>query len=103
MDEWIKAFGSLGVGGIIAGLIFYFYRKDSLEFAAEIMKQRDIWHDVAAAMITVVKENSAAITANTETIKALHRRDDRIEDILNQLGYEIPHRSIRRVDMEKQP
>lgn len=53
---------------------------------------------MADAMITVVKENSVAISANTETIKALHRRDDRIEDILGQLGYELPHRNRPRPD-----
>jgi hypothetical protein len=98
MDEWIKGFGALGVGGILAGLIFYFYRKDALEFAAELMKQRDVWLNLSNSLMQVIKENSAAITANTETIKALHRRDDRIEDILNELGFQFPHRLNPRKD-----
>lgn len=96
MDEWVKGFGTLGVGGVLGGLIFYFYRKDALEFAAELMKQRDVWLNLSNSLMQVIKENSAAITANTETIKALHRRDDRIEDILNELGYQFPHRVMPR-------
>jgi hypothetical protein len=92
MDEGLKWLQTLGVGGALAGVIFYFYRKDSTEWASELIKQRDVWRDVTNAMMSVVKENSAAITANTQTIEALHRRDDRIEDALTNLGYRFPHR-----------
>lgn len=67
--EFMKYLASLGVGGIIAGIIFMIYRKDMREYQEEWKGQREI-------LVNIVKENSIAITANTETIRALHRRLD---------------------------
>lgn len=96
MDEQLKWFASLGVGGTIAGLTFYYYRLDALAHASQ-------WRDLSAErkadntmLMAVIKENSAAMTANTATIQALHRRDDRIEEILQSLGYDLPHRAPKR-------
>ena len=63
--EWVK----LGIGGAIAVLIFYFYRKDVRVFT-------DQWQGQSAALLQVVKENTIAVTANTRTIDALHARLD---------------------------
>jgi hypothetical protein len=83
--EFLKYLSTLGVGGLIAGLMFMVYRKDMAQYAAQ-------WKGQSEALLQVVKENSAAITANTSTIQALHRRDDRIDEALNRIGFTFPHR-----------
>jgi hypothetical protein len=101
MEEGVKWFAGLGVGGVLAGMIFWFYRQDSAEWAAELTAQRAAAHGLIVSMMQVIKENSVAITANTQTIEALHRRDDRIEDALTNLGYRFPHRGTPREDYTK--
>lgn len=89
MDEtqWLS---QLGVGGILAGMLLYFYRKDVKSFT-------DLWKVQAELLIRVVQENTSAITKNTETISALHRREDRIEEALAERGIQIvPFRTIDR-------
>jgi len=88
MDEWLKGVGQLG----LAGVIFYFSHKAWTEWATELKEQRDLAQANASTMMQVLRDTAAAITANTITIQALHRRDDQIEDILTQLGYHAPHR-----------
>jgi len=84
--ETLKWFATLGVGGVLAGMIFWFYRKD-------VREDREQWKGQSEMLVGVVKDNTAAITANTMTIQALHRRDDRIEDVLSKLGFDFPHRA----------
>lgn len=83
--EFLKWLATLGVGGVLAGFIFYFYRTDIKSFTEQ-------WQGQTKLLMEVVKENTAAITANTTTIQALHRRDDRIEEALDKLGFRFPHR-----------
>jgi hypothetical protein len=52
-SELAKYFGTLGVGGAIAGLIFYFYRKDVKQYT-------DLWKNVTNELIGVVKDNTAS-------------------------------------------
>lgn len=54
--ETLKFFVSLGVGGILAGFMFMVYRKD-MKINAEA------WKGQSEMLITIVKENTAAITA----------------------------------------
>ncbi len=85
--EFLKYLSTLGVGGMIAGFMFMVYRKDMKLYSEQ-------WQGQATALLQVVKENTAAVTANTTTIQALHRREDRMEEALGQLGYIAPHRTI---------
>lgn len=94
--EELKWFATLGVGGVLAGVMFFFYRKDTSDHALQLTEQLDTWRSAATAMMQVVRENSVAITANTQTIEALHRRDDRIEEALSKLGFGFPHRNDAR-------
>lgn len=78
--EFVKYLASLGVGGVIAILIYYSSRKE-LTLAQKVYEERLVffaeqWKGQADALIQVVKENSVAITANTQTVLALHRRMD---------------------------
>lgn len=77
--EFLKWLAQLGVGGAIAGLLFHFYRKD-------VRSYTDLWKEQAAinqaqtsAMMALVEKSTAAISQNTEVVKSLHRRIDRLD------------------------
>lgn len=90
--EFIKYLASLGVGGIIAGFMFMFYRKDVKTFT-------DQWKGQSEALMSVVKDNTVAITSNTKTIEALHQRDDDLHRALTDLGGEMARAA--RIDRTK--
>ncbi len=78
-QEFAQFLGQLGVGGAIAGLLFFFYRKD-------VRAYTDLWKEQAAlnqaqtnAMMMLVEKNSSTISQNTEVLKQLHRRIDRLD------------------------
>jgi hypothetical protein len=75
-NEFIKFLASLGVGGAIAGLLFYFYRRD-------VRSYTELWKETAAMLTTALKESTAAHVENSATnremnalIVSLHRRMD---------------------------
>lgn len=74
--EFIKWLAGMGTGGAIAGLIFFFYRKD-------IRSYTDLWRETAALLHGALKESTSAHAVNSETnrevinlLQALHRRLD---------------------------
>lgn len=76
MDDFLKMLPSLGVGGVLAGIMFMFYRKDMLRFTEQ-------WKGQTEILVTVVRENSASnasvIASNNSVsaaVDALHRRLD---------------------------
>lgn len=77
--ELIKYLSTMGVGGIIAGFMFMFYRRDVKQFT-------DQWKGQSEALMKVVTDNTVAITSNTKTIEALHSREDKVQDWLEHLG-----------------
>lgn len=66
--DTLKYFGSLGVGGALAGFMFLLYRKDSLQW-------QEAWKGQSQMLVQVVKENVAAVTALIAKLD--QRRDDR--------------------------
>lgn len=75
-NEFIKWLATLGVGGAIAGLIFFFYRKD-------VRSYTDLWKETASMLTTALKESTAAHVDNSATnremislLRAVHRRLD---------------------------
>lgn len=54
--DGLKFLASLGVGGVLAGIMFMIYRKDALHWHAA-------WQGQSNILVQVVKENTAAITA----------------------------------------
>lgn len=62
--EFLKYFATLGVGGVLAGFIFWFYRKDSNEHAKA-------WQGQSEMLVQVVRENTAAITSLQATTTSL--------------------------------
>jgi hypothetical protein len=69
--EFVRYLASLGVGGAIAGLMFMAYRRDVQTYTAQ-------WKGQTELLVEVVREVTKAITANTEVIRALHDRLDRM-------------------------
>jgi hypothetical protein len=65
--ETFKWLGSMGVGGILAGLMFLIYRKDAQQWQAA-------WKGQSESLLQVVKENTTAITSLVQ-----ERRDDRTD------------------------
>lgn len=75
---------SLGVGGALAWGMFFVYRKDAIAWREQLTglmgSQRELlelYKNEREHLIGVVRENSTAISANTSTVNALHRRLDR--------------------------
>lgn len=77
--EFIRYLAQSGAVGVIAALLFFFYRKDVRQYTELWQAQAKLNHEQTTMMMAVVKENTAAITQNTEVIKSLHRRVDRLD------------------------
>lgn len=73
--ELLKWFATLGVGGALAGLMFFFYRKDIRQFT-------DLWRTTAEQMILVVKENTMAQTKLITMIETQERNALRKDDVM---------------------
>lgn len=85
--EFIKYLASLGVGGVVAGFMFMFYRKDAANFTAqwkaqaetlklELEKREQMWLSQNGMLMTLIKDNTAAFTKNSELMRAFHFRLD---------------------------
>ena len=75
-NELFKWLAGLGVGGILAGLIFIAYRKD-------VKSYTDLWKESTGMLIAALKESTAAHVMNTASnqemiglLRAVHRRLD---------------------------
>lgn len=71
--DFIKYLSSLGVGGLIAGLMFMWYRRDVKTFTEQ-------WKGQTELLMTVVRDNTAAMSTNNEMIRALTRHLDQQDD-----------------------
>lgn len=60
----------LGVGGILAGAMFIIYRRDAKDW-------QDRWKGQSDILMTVVLDNTKAVTTNNEVMRALVRKLDR--------------------------
>lgn len=75
-SEFLKWLAGMGTGGAMAGLLFFFYRKD-------VRSYTDLWRETATMLQTELRNSTAAHAVNTETnrevinlLQALHRRLD---------------------------
>lgn len=82
--DFTQYFATLGVGGALAGLMFFFYRKDAIANIEREKANAEQWRaeadqrrTEANTWIDVIKGNTAAITMNTEVVRALAQRLDR--------------------------
>lgn len=79
-NEFIQWLATLGVGGVLAGLMFMFYRKDVKQYT-------DLWKNVTDMLMIVVKENTQSNTKlinliETQERNALRKAD--IEEFINR-------------------
>ena len=75
-NEFIKWLAGLGVGGVLAGMLFMFYRKDVRQFTELWKLQSDREAARTEMLIGVVKENTQSNTQLVEMIRSLHKRMD---------------------------
>lgn len=72
--EFAKWLATLGVGGVLAGLMFMFYRKD-------IKQYTELWKTATDQMIVIVKENTASNTKLIGLIESQERNVIRKSDL----------------------
>jgi hypothetical protein len=72
--EFIKYFSTLGIGGVLAGFMFIFYRKDMKQYT-------DQWRVVAEQLMVVIKENTASNSKLVTMIENQERNSIRKSDI----------------------
>lgn len=88
MDEMMKYWGNLGAVGVLALVFYYQNNKNAVEYAKQATEQAKIFADRIEAFLNVergrtemlvklVTDNTAQTTANTEVVRALHRRLDK--------------------------
>ena len=65
--EEIKWFASLGVGGILAGVMFFFYRQDRTASEARLAKIGDDFLEIVTGNTTAMVELTEAIRSRGTT------------------------------------
>lgn len=77
--EVVRWFVQLGVGGVLAGVLLFFYRKD-------VRSYTELWREASERnerqtmqMIAIAERSAGAISENTEVMRSLHKRVDRLD------------------------
>jgi phosphate/sulfate permease len=81
-NEFVKWFATLGVGGVLAGFMFMFYRKDVKQYT-------DLWKTTSDQMMAVIKDNTASNTKLISLIETQERNMVRKEDINNLIDRKL--------------
>jgi len=85
--DFSKWLAGLGVGGVLAALFYFQNNKNSVEYARRAEELAKNFADRVEALLNLEKgrtemlvrlvtDNTAQTTANTEVVRALHRRLD---------------------------
>lgn len=77
-DDLMKFFASLGVGGVLAGVIFYFYHQRVTSELNQADKRLEMEQRRSDALLLVVKENTASNTAVVMSVDANTRMVERL-------------------------
>lgn len=72
--EFSKWLITLGVGGILAGFMFMFYRKDVKQFT-------ELWRATAELLMGVIKDNTASNVRLIALLESVERNQLRKDDI----------------------
>ncbi len=72
--EFTKWLVTLGVGGVLAGFIFMFYRKDVKQYT-------ELWRTTATELIAVIRENTASNVKLITMLESIERNSIRKADI----------------------
>jgi hypothetical protein len=86
-EEFFKYLTTLGIGGVIAALIFMFYRKD-------IKVYTDLWKQTTDLLILIIKENTASNVKLISLIEQQERNAIRKEDIVNLIDRKFHDRGL---------
>lgn len=74
--EPLQWFATLGVNGILAGVMFYFYRQLNDRFTEYVRTQLAAQTQQTALLVTVVRDNTESNTKVVTMVDAMHRRMD---------------------------
>lgn len=80
--DFIKWLATLGVGGVLAGLMFIFYRKDVKQYT-------ELWKTTADQLITIVKENTASNVKLVSLLETQERNALRKQDIIDLIDRRV--------------
>ncbi len=72
--EFMKWLATLGIGGVLAGFMFMFYRKD-------IKQYTELWQSIAGQLAQIVKENTSSNTKLITMLESLERNSMRKSDL----------------------
>jgi hypothetical protein len=80
--EFVKWLATLGIGGVLAGFIFIFYRKD-------IKQYTELWRITADQLTSIIKENTASNIRLITLLETHERNEIRISDIEKLVDHKI--------------
>ena len=83
--EFVKWFTTLGVGGVLAGFMFMFYRKDVKQYT-------ELWKTTSDQMLAVIKDNTSSNTKLINLIETQERNMVRKEDIITLIDRRFEQR-----------
>lgn len=86
-NEFLKWLLTLGVGGVLAGLMFMFYRKDVKQYT-------ELWKIATDQLMGIVKENTASNVKLIQLIETQERNALRKSDLEHLIDSKI--REVRR-------
>lgn len=92
--EFIKWFATLGIGGVLAGFMFVFYRKD-------IKQYTDLWKLVSEQTVVVIKENTASISKLISLIESQEKNAIRRDDINQMIEERLTRQSKEIKEIKK--
>jgi hypothetical protein len=73
-QDFLQWFATLGVGGVLAGFMFMFYRKDIKQFT-------DLWRIHTEILIVLIKEDISSNTKLISMLESWERNNLRKQDI----------------------
>ena len=89
--EFVKWITTLGVGGVLAGFMFVFYRKD-------IRQYTELWKSTTEQLMSIVKDNTASNAKLISMIETQERNALRKQDLETLL-----ERRLGPVDRRQEP
>lgn len=82
--EFIKWFTTLGIGGVLAGFMFMFYRKDVKQYT-------ELWKLTTEQLTAIVKENTASNVRLITLLENIERNTMRKQDIEAMIDVRMRH------------
>ena len=77
MPEFFQFLASMGIGGVLAGFMFYVHNKTLKDHSDVLKGYHEIEKGRTEMVLGVIIENTKQTAANTEVLKSLHKRLDK--------------------------